>query len=111
LGLAALLAVALVWLRPQGQPVAAIHVETAVLRSVAALRAGWLTPVMRVFGALGMAWSVTILGWGPVAALIVFKAVAAPGDVPGLPIRPRGPRDGDQFRHEAAASLRGRHHR
>src|SRR6266498_2872338 len=50
-----------------------MHAETAVLRSVAALRAGWLTPVMRVFAALGTAWSVTILGWGLVAGLIVFK--------------------------------------
>src|SRR6266498_5450025 len=50
-----------------------MHFEATVLRSVAALRAGWLTPVMRVFGALGTAWSVTILGWGLVAALIVFK--------------------------------------
>src|SRR6266536_4608006 len=45
----------------------------ALLRAVAALRAGWLTPVMRVFAALGTAWSVTILGWGLVAGLIVFK--------------------------------------
>jgi len=51
----------------------AMHFETAVLRSVAALRADWLTPVMRVIGALGTAWSVTILGWGLVAGLIVFK--------------------------------------
>ena len=50
-----------------------MHAETAVLQSVAALRADWFTPVMRVFGALGTAWSVTILGWGLVAALIVFK--------------------------------------
>jgi len=73
LALAALLPAAVVWLSPQGQPVAAMHAETAVLRSVAALRAGWLTPVMRVFAALGTAWSVTILGWGLVAGLIVFK--------------------------------------
>ncbi len=73
LALAALLPLALVWLSPEGQPWAAMHAEAAVLRSVAALRTGWLTPVIRVFGALGTAWSVTILGWGLVAALIVFK--------------------------------------
>jgi PAP2 superfamily len=73
LALAALLPVALVWLLPERQPRAAMHVETAVLRSVAALRADWLTPAMRLFATLGTAWSVTILGWGLVAALIVFK--------------------------------------
>jgi membrane-associated phospholipid phosphatase/tRNA A-37 threonylcarbamoyl transferase component Bud32 len=62
-----------VLLSPQGQPLAAMHAETAVLRSVAALRADWLTPVMRALATLGTAWSVTILGWGLVAALIVFK--------------------------------------
>ena len=73
LALTALLPVALVWLSPQGQPRATMRFETAVLRSVAALRADWLTPVMRVFAALGTAWSVTILGGGLVAALIVFR--------------------------------------
>ena len=50
-----------------------MHFETGVLRSVAALRSDPLTAVMRVLGALGTAWSVTILGGGLVAALIIFK--------------------------------------
>jgi membrane-associated phospholipid phosphatase len=73
LALAALLPLAIVWLSPQGQPKAATQVENAILRALAALRADWLTPVMHVIAALGTAWSVTILGWGLVAALVVFK--------------------------------------
>jgi serine/threonine protein kinase len=71
--LAALLAVALVWLSPQQQPKAAMDAETAILRAFASLRAGWLTPSMRAVASLGTAWSVTILGGGLVLALIVFK--------------------------------------
>jgi len=73
LALVALFPVALVWLSPEGQPAAAMRFETAILRSVATLRADWLTPFARVLAAFGTAWSVTILGWGLVALLIVFK--------------------------------------
>jgi membrane-associated phospholipid phosphatase/tRNA A-37 threonylcarbamoyl transferase component Bud32 len=73
LALAALLPVAILLLSPQAQPRAAMRAETAILRAVATLRSDWLTPVMRVVATLGTAWSVTILGWGLVAALIVFK--------------------------------------
>ncbi|HEY6746977.1 MAG TPA: phosphatase PAP2 family protein [Mycobacteriales bacterium] len=73
LALAGLLAVGLVWLSPEGQPRAALHAETAVLRALAGLRADWLTPPMRAVATLGTAWSVTILGGGLVLALLVFK--------------------------------------
>ena len=73
LALAALLGVGLVWLSPKGQPRAALHFETALLRAVAALRSDWLTPVMRTVAAVGTAWSVTVLGGGLVVALVVFK--------------------------------------
>ena len=73
LGLAAVFAVALVWLSPQEQPRAAMDAETAILRAFAGLRSDWLTPPMRAVAALGTAWSVTILGGGLVLALIVFK--------------------------------------
>jgi tRNA A-37 threonylcarbamoyl transferase component Bud32/membrane-associated phospholipid phosphatase len=71
--LAAVFAVALIWLSPQEQPRAAMDAETAILRTLADLRTDWLTPVMRAVAALGTAWSVTILGGGLVLALIVFK--------------------------------------
>jgi tRNA A-37 threonylcarbamoyl transferase component Bud32 len=73
LGLAVVLLAGLAWLSPNGQPRAAMHAETAVLRAFAALRTDWLTPVMRTVAALGTAWSVTVLGGGLVLALIVFK--------------------------------------
>jgi tRNA A-37 threonylcarbamoyl transferase component Bud32 len=73
LALAAVFAVALVWLSPQEQPRAAMDAETAILRAFAGLRSDWLTPPMRAVAALGTAWSVTILGGGLVLALIVFK--------------------------------------
>ena len=73
LALAALLAVALVWLSPQDQPRAAMDAETAILKALAGLRTDWLTPPMRAVAAVGTAWSVTILGGGLVLALIVFK--------------------------------------
>jgi PAP2 superfamily len=73
LALALLVAVAVVWFSPQGQPLAGGRVETAILRGFAALRADWLTPTMRVLAAVGEAWSVTILGGGVVALLIVFR--------------------------------------
>jgi tRNA A-37 threonylcarbamoyl transferase component Bud32/membrane-associated phospholipid phosphatase len=73
LALAAVFAVALVWLSPQDQPRAAMNAETAILRALAGLRSDWLTPPMRAVASLGTAWSVTILGGGLVLALIVFK--------------------------------------
>ena len=73
IALAALLAVALVWLSPQDQPRAAMNAETAILKALAGLRSDWLTPPMRAVASLGTAWSVTILGGGLVLALIVFK--------------------------------------
>ncbi|HST64497.1 MAG TPA: phosphatase PAP2 family protein [Mycobacteriales bacterium] len=73
LALTALLPAALLWLSPGAQPRPMAHAETAILRWFAALRSDWLTPVMRVLGTFGTAWSVTILGWGLVAALILFK--------------------------------------
>ena len=73
LALAALLGLGLLWLAPNGQPRAALHAETAVLRGLAALRTDWLTPVLRTVAALGTAWSVTVLGGGLMAALIVLK--------------------------------------
>jgi tRNA A-37 threonylcarbamoyl transferase component Bud32/membrane-associated phospholipid phosphatase len=73
LALVALLGLALLWLSPENQPRVALHAETAILRGFAALRADWLTPVLRTVGALGTAWSVTVLGGGLVVALIVLK--------------------------------------
>lgn len=73
LGLAGLLAVALVAFAVWGQPLAAGRLETGILRAIAALRADWLTPVMRVLGAVGTGWSITIIGWGMLALLVLFK--------------------------------------
>ena len=73
LGLAGLLAVALVALALWGQPLIAARFETWVLRSIASLRADWLTPAMRVLGAVGTGWSKPILAGGILVLLIVFK--------------------------------------
>jgi hypothetical protein len=73
LALVGLLAVALVAFVLLGQPLVAARFETWVLRSIASVRADWLTPVMRVLGAIGTGWSITILGWGLLALLIVFR--------------------------------------
>ena len=73
LGLAGLLAVALLGFAMGGQPLLAARLETWVLRSIASLRADWLTPGMRVLGAVGNDWSKTILGCGMLALLIIFR--------------------------------------
>jgi tRNA A-37 threonylcarbamoyl transferase component Bud32/membrane-associated phospholipid phosphatase len=73
LGLAGLLAVALVAFALRGQPLVAAQLETWVLRSVASLRTDWLTPGMRVLGAVGTGWSKPILGGGILVLLIVFR--------------------------------------
>jgi tRNA A-37 threonylcarbamoyl transferase component Bud32 len=73
LGLAGLVAVALVAFALWGQPLVAAQLETWVLRSIASLRTDWLTPLMRVLGAVGTGWSITIVGWGMLALLIIFK--------------------------------------
>jgi tRNA A-37 threonylcarbamoyl transferase component Bud32 len=73
LALAALIGIGLLWLSPETQPRGVLHAETAILRGFAALRADWLTPTARTVAALGTAWSVTVLGGGLVAALIVLK--------------------------------------
>jgi tRNA A-37 threonylcarbamoyl transferase component Bud32 len=73
LALVVLLGLALFWLVPEGQPRAAMHADAAILRAFAALRADWLTPVLRTVGTLGTGWSVTVLGGGLVLALIVLK--------------------------------------
>ena len=63
----------LVWLFPRGQPQLSVQIETWVMRSVADLRADWLTPTMRALGAVGTGWTPTILGGVTVIVLIVFK--------------------------------------
>ena len=73
LGLAGLLAVALVAFVLRGQPLVAAQLETWVLRSIASLRTDWLTPGMRVLGAVGTGWSKPILGGGILVLLIVFR--------------------------------------
>ena len=73
LALAALVPVAVLLLSPQRQPLVATRWETGILRAIASLRTDWLTPVMRALGAVGAGWSVTILGWGLVVLLVVFK--------------------------------------
>jgi len=56
-----------------GQPLVAARLETWVLRSIASLRTDWLTPGMRVLGAVGTGWSITIVGWGMLVLLVIFK--------------------------------------
>jgi tRNA A-37 threonylcarbamoyl transferase component Bud32 len=73
LGLAGILAVALVALALRGQPLVAAQLETWVLRSIASLRTDWLTPEMRVLGAVGTGWSKPIVGGGILVLLIVFR--------------------------------------
>jgi len=73
LGLAGLLPVALVAFVLRGQPLVAAQLETWVLRSIASLRTDWLTPGMRVLGAVGTGWSKPILGGGILVLLIVFR--------------------------------------
>ncbi|HEU4349984.1 MAG TPA: phosphatase PAP2 family protein [Actinoplanes sp.] len=73
LGLVALLPVAVLLLSPQRQPLVATQVETWILRTIASLRTDWLTPVMRAISTAGAGWTVTILGWGLVVLLVVFK--------------------------------------
>jgi tRNA A-37 threonylcarbamoyl transferase component Bud32 len=73
LGLSGVLAVALVAFAVRGQPLFAAEFETWVLRSIASLRADWLTPVMRALAALSSGWSISIVGWGMLALLIIFK--------------------------------------
>jgi tRNA A-37 threonylcarbamoyl transferase component Bud32 len=65
--------VALVALVLRGQPLVAAQLETWVLRSIASLRTDWLTPGMRVLGAVGTGWSKPILGGGILVLLIVFR--------------------------------------
>ena len=73
LGLGGLLVIALVAFILRGQPLVAAQFETWVLVSIASLRTDWLTPVMRVVGAIGAGWSITIVGWGMLALLIIFR--------------------------------------
>jgi tRNA A-37 threonylcarbamoyl transferase component Bud32/membrane-associated phospholipid phosphatase len=73
LGLAGLLAVALLGFAVWGQPLLAARFETWILRSIVSLRTDWLTPVMRVLGAGGTDWPKTVLGGGMLALLIVFR--------------------------------------
>jgi tRNA A-37 threonylcarbamoyl transferase component Bud32 len=73
LSLAGLLAVALVAFALRGQPLIAARFETWVLRSIASLRTDWLTPSMRVLGAIGTGWSKPILAGGILVLLIVFR--------------------------------------
>jgi len=73
LGLAGLLAVALVAFVLRGQPLVAAQLETWFLRSIASLRTDSLTPGMRVLGAVGTGWSKPILGGGILVLLIVFR--------------------------------------
>jgi tRNA A-37 threonylcarbamoyl transferase component Bud32 len=72
LGVAGLIAVALVGLTLWGQPLAAARFETWILRSIASLRTDWLTPSMRALGAVGTGWSKPILG-GVLVLLIVLR--------------------------------------
>jgi membrane-associated phospholipid phosphatase len=58
---------------PNGQPQVAVDFEASILRWIAGLRADWLTPTMRVLSAVGTGWTATVLGWGTVVLLLVFK--------------------------------------
>jgi len=74
LGLAVVLGAGLIWLFPQGhQPQVSVQIETWVMRTIADLRADWLTPTMRALGAAGTDWTLTILGGATVILLLVFK--------------------------------------
>jgi tRNA A-37 threonylcarbamoyl transferase component Bud32 len=71
--LAILLGAALVLLFPKGQPQVLVDFEDWILRSIAELRADWLTPIMRALSAVGTGWTATVLGWGTVVLLLIFK--------------------------------------
>jgi tRNA A-37 threonylcarbamoyl transferase component Bud32 len=73
LGLSGLLAIALVGFVARGQPLLAVEFETWVLQSIASLRTDWLTSVMRVLAAVSSGWSISIIGWGMLALLILFR--------------------------------------
>src|SRR5215211_248931 len=73
LGLAVVGGAALIWLFPQNQPQLSVDFETWVLRSIAELRADWLTPAMHAISAAGTGWTPTILGGATVVLLLIFK--------------------------------------
>lgn len=56
-----------------GQPKAAADIETSVLVQIARLRTEWLTHLMLGINAVGSSWTPTILGWGTIAMLLVFR--------------------------------------
>jgi tRNA A-37 threonylcarbamoyl transferase component Bud32/membrane-associated phospholipid phosphatase len=49
------------------------RVDTAILRQIARLRTGWLTSVARAVDRLGSGWTVTLLIFGMLVALMVFR--------------------------------------
>src|SRR5215218_3468403 len=73
LGLAIVGGVALIWLLPKNQPQLSVDIEAWVLRSIAELRADWLTPTMKAISAAGTSWTTTILGGVTVVLLLIFK--------------------------------------
>ena len=50
-----------------------VEIETWMMRTIADLRADWLTPLMRALSAAGTDWTPTILGGATVILLLVFK--------------------------------------
>ncbi|HKE52462.1 MAG TPA: phosphatase PAP2 family protein [Actinomycetes bacterium] len=73
IGLAIVLGAGLVWFFPRGQPQLSVEIETWLMRTIADLRADWLTPTMRALGTVGTGWTPTILGGVTVILLVVFK--------------------------------------
>jgi hypothetical protein len=73
LGLVLLLGVALAWLAGNKQPQVAADFEAAVLRAFASLRSDGLTSILRTLNTLATGWTTTVLGWGTVVALVVFR--------------------------------------
>jgi hypothetical protein len=74
LALAVVVAALVAWIWARGdEPLVGGQLDAWVLRKIASLRTDWLTPIMRGISILGSGWVVTILGWGTVILLIVFK--------------------------------------
>jgi membrane-associated phospholipid phosphatase/tRNA A-37 threonylcarbamoyl transferase component Bud32 len=49
------------------------RIDTSLLRQIARLRTGWLTDIARGIDRLGSGWAVTIVAYGTVVALMVFR--------------------------------------
>ncbi|HET7236195.1 MAG TPA: phosphatase PAP2 family protein [Actinomycetota bacterium] len=49
------------------------RLESAVLRWIAELRTPWLTDAMKLVNVLALSWTIRILRWGTIGALIAFR--------------------------------------